>query len=46
MIKLFRKLFGLCDHEWEHATNLMTLDGPYEGLVCKKCYRMLWRHWS
>lgn len=45
MIKFLRNLFGLCEHEWVHATNVMRPYGPVEGQVCRKCLRLRWREW-
>ena len=45
MIATLRKLFGLCTHNWVHGTNVMTLDGPREGLYCTRCHKLKWRVW-
>jgi hypothetical protein len=45
-MKFLRKLFGLCDHEWRHGTNILTWNGPLEGRICDRCHTMRWRKWQ
>jgi hypothetical protein len=45
MIKWLRNLFGLCEHDYIHASNIMTMNGPREVLMCKKCHKLSYRYW-
>lgn len=45
MMRFWRRLFGLCEHDWRHATNIMTWSGPMQGKICNKCQQMKWLRW-
>lgn len=45
MWKWTKKLLRLCDHEWEHFTNIMTWNGPMQILSCEKCFKLKKRLW-
>ena len=45
-MKWLRKLLGLCEHDWQHATNVLdTKLQPVEVLRCSKCHRTYFRYW-
>jgi len=41
----WRKWFGLCEHQWRHATNTVIRYGVYEVLYCDKCHKFTYRKW-
>lgn len=46
MLKWIKKLLGICDHEYSHITNIITVDGPTEVLGCTKCFKYKYIHWG
>ena len=44
--KWLRRVFRLCDHEWHHATNIITARGPQQVLMCYKCSRFRYVWWK
>jgi hypothetical protein len=45
-MRWLRKLFGMCEHEFEHVSNIVTTDGPIEVSMCYKCFKMQFRIWQ
>jgi hypothetical protein len=46
MLKLLRKLFGLCEHDYKFCCNIIMPDGPEVAEQCQKCLKLRYRKWN